>query len=103
MMTEEEKIQVQDSLDSWYINCMFSHDLIKETNKSCSNLWDLALDIIEDHEMPHVQFLGQSIPLSNCLADVNQQKISRADGITQLNFWNMEVVKEFITKPTKCL
>jgi hypothetical protein len=97
IMTEEEKIQIQASLDSWHINCLFSQDLIKETNKSCSYMWDLALDIIEDHEMPHVQFLGQSVPLSNCLADVNQQISSRTDGITQLNFWNVDVVKEFIT------
>jgi hypothetical protein len=57
MMTEEEKIQVHDSLDSWYTHCIFSHDLVKETNKNCLCLWKLTLDIIENHDMPHVQFL----------------------------------------------
>jgi hypothetical protein len=71
----------------------FHKDLIKETSKNCSYLWDLDLDIIEYHEMPHVQFLGQEVPLSNCLADVNQQRSSHVDGITQLNLWNVEASK----------
>jgi hypothetical protein len=54
MMIEEEKIEVQASLDSWYTNCNFSHDLVKETNKSCLDIWDLTLHIIELHEVPHV-------------------------------------------------
>jgi len=53
-MTEEDNIHIQDSLDCWNFNCLFSHDLIKETSKSCSNMWDLALDIIGDHEIPYV-------------------------------------------------
>jgi len=48
-MTEEEKIQVQASLNSWYTNCTFSHDLIKETNTNCSYLWYIDLDIIKYH------------------------------------------------------
>jgi hypothetical protein len=54
IQTKEEKIQIQASLDSWHINFLFTQDLIKETSKSCLYLWDLALDIIEDYEMPHV-------------------------------------------------
>jgi hypothetical protein len=69
---------MQASLDAWYNNCDFSQDLIKETSKNCSDLWDSTLDIIEYHDMPHVQFLGQAVPLSNCLTDVNQQKNSHA-------------------------
>jgi len=46
-MNGEDKTQVQASLDSWCTNCEFSQDLIKETNKNCSNIWDLDLDIIE--------------------------------------------------------
>jgi hypothetical protein len=82
-MTDKEKIQIQASLDAWFSNCDFSQDLIKETNKNCSDLWDSTVDIIEDHDMPHVQFLGQTVPLSNCLTDVNQQKKSCVDRITQ--------------------
>jgi hypothetical protein len=73
ILSEEEKIQIQASLDSWHINCLFTQYLIKETSKSYSDLWDLALDIIKDYEMPHVQFLGQFVPLSDFLGDVHQQ------------------------------
>jgi hypothetical protein len=47
--TEEEKIHIQASLDSWHINCLFSRDLIKETSKICSEMWDQDLNIIEDY------------------------------------------------------
>jgi hypothetical protein len=71
-MIQEEKIQVQASLDSGCTNCEFSQYLVKETINNYSDLLDLVLDNIEDHEMPHVQFLGQTMPLLNCLANVNQ-------------------------------
>jgi hypothetical protein len=100
--TKEEKIHMQASLDSWHINCLFSQDLIKETGKSCSDMWDQALDIIEDYEMPHVQFLGQSVPLYNFLTDMNQQISSQVDKVTRLSFWNVDVVKEIIIRPTEC-
>ena len=60
--TKEDKIHMQISLDSSHINCLFSQDLIKETHKSCSDMWDQALDIIEDYEMPDVEFINQSVP-----------------------------------------
>ena len=53
---------MQDSLDSWHINCLFSQYLIKQNGKSCFDMWDQALDIIGDYEMPHVEFLNQSVP-----------------------------------------
>jgi hypothetical protein len=76
-MFEEEKIQTQASLDSWQANCLFSQGFIEETSKNCSVLWDSTLDIIEEYKMPHVQFLGKSVPLSNFLTDVQQQVDSR--------------------------
>jgi hypothetical protein len=61
-----------------------------------------VVDIIEDHDMPHVQFLGQTVPLSNCHTNVNQQKKWRVERITQLDLWNVDAIKEFISRPTKC-
>jgi hypothetical protein len=69
-IVEEEKIQIQASLDSWESTCLFSHNLIEETSKNCSVLWDSTVDIIEEYELPHVQFLGKSIPLLDCLSDI---------------------------------
>jgi hypothetical protein len=64
---------MQVSLDSWHINCLFSQDLINETRKICSDMWDQDLDIIEDYEMHHVHFLGQSVPLYNFVTYVSRK------------------------------
>jgi hypothetical protein len=101
-MSEEEKIQMQASLDSWQSNCLSSQGLIEEASKNCSVLWDATIDIIEEYEMPHVQFLGKSVPLSNCLTDVQQQADSRENGINTLSFWNLEGVQQFLTRPIEC-
>jgi hypothetical protein len=53
-MSDEEKIQIQASLDAWFSNCEFSKDLISETIKYFSDIWDSTIDINEDHYMPHV-------------------------------------------------
>jgi hypothetical protein len=101
-MSEEEKIQIQASLDSWEASCLFSHNLIEETSKSCSVLWDSTVDIIEEYEFPHVQFLGKSVPLSNCLTDMQQQIDSRTNNINSLNLWTLESVQQLVNRPTQC-
>jgi hypothetical protein len=46
-MSKEENIQIQASLDSSQVNCLFSHGFIEKTGKDCSDLWDSTLDIIK--------------------------------------------------------
>ena len=65
-------------------------------------MWDQDLDIIEDYEMHHVQFLGKLVPLYNFLTYMNQQISSQVDRVTRISFWNVDVVKEIIIRPTEC-
>jgi len=51
--------------------------------------------------MPHVQFLGRSIPLSNYLTDVQQWVDSRENGIINLSLWDLDNVRQFLIWPTK--
>jgi len=46
--------------------------LIEEASNNCFVLWDETIYIIEEYDMPHVKFIGKSVPLSNCLTDVQQ-------------------------------
>ena len=71
-MFEEENIRIHSSLDSWKENCLFSQGFIEETSKNCLVLWGSVVDIIEEYEMPHVEFLEKSVPLSNFLINVQQ-------------------------------
>jgi len=71
-MFEREKIKIQTPLDSRKENYLFSQGFIEETSKNCLVLWGSVVDIIEEYEMPHVQFLEKSVPLSIFLTDVQQ-------------------------------
>jgi hypothetical protein len=36
----------------------YAHNLVTYAIKYCSNIWDNAMDIIIEFDMPNVQFLG---------------------------------------------
>jgi hypothetical protein len=61
-ITEKKKLQIQVSLDHWVVDCSNINDWIKEANKWCYDLWDLALDVMEDYDFPHAGPIKQDLP-----------------------------------------
>jgi hypothetical protein len=60
------------------------------------------MDIIEEYELSHVQFLGKSVPLSYCLLDLQQQVDSRTISVNSLNLWTVKSVQQLVNCPTQC-
>jgi hypothetical protein len=69
-MTSKERVQIQISLDTWSNTCAYINDWIDDANQWCSKLWDFVVDIIEDFNMPHVEYLGHASPSQLCITDL---------------------------------
>jgi hypothetical protein len=60
------------------------------------------VDVIEDFNMPHVEYLNQEAPSQLCLADLEQQRDASKEKIALITTWDSNSVNEFITTPGEC-
>jgi hypothetical protein len=73
-ISELDKLKIQISLDSWMKKLRQSQDLVKDAIKYCSSIWENAVDIIIEFDMPNVQFLGISVLGDSSFSELQQQR-----------------------------
>jgi hypothetical protein len=57
---------------------------------------------MEDYNFPHAGPIKQDLPSDICRINLEEQQDGRKKNIMQINQWDNEVVKEFITMLAEC-